>query len=91
MQKDLISRSALIKALTNVEVSFYLEDGQTKDTYDGTTIMDIIEEQPTAYDVEKIVAELENLPSTENNVYGVPQPYINKHSVLRIVRNGGKE
>ena len=44
---DLISRSALIKALTNVEVSFYLEDGQTSDTYDGTTIVDIIEEQPT--------------------------------------------
>lgn len=59
MQNDLISRSTLIEALTNVEVAFYLEDGQTKDTYDGTTIMDIIQEQPTVYDFEKVVAELE--------------------------------
>lgn len=65
---DLISKSALIKALTNVEVSFYLEDGQTSDTYDGTTIMDIIEEQPTvSVDVGWIPVE-ERYPDTDTYI-----------------------
>ena len=64
---DLISRSALIKALTNVEVSFYLEDGRTSDTYDGTTIMDIIEEQPTVSVNDGWIPCEERLPEEPEN------------------------
>lgn len=65
---DLISKSALIKALTNVEVSFYLEDGQTSDTYDGTTIMDIIEEQTTISVDDGWIPCSERLPKVETEV-----------------------
>ena len=63
---DLIRRSALIKALTNVEVSYYLENGQTSDTYDGTTIMDIIEEQPTVSVNDGWIPCSERLPKKDD-------------------------
>ena len=47
MVGDLISRSALLKAIEGVEVSFYLDDGVCGDNYDDTTIVDIINKQPT--------------------------------------------
>ena len=42
---DLISRSKLFENIKGVEVAWYLDGNYT--TYDDTTIMDIIEEQPT--------------------------------------------
>lgn len=42
---DLISRSALIEAITDVEVAWDMDGNYT--TYDATTIVDIIQEQPT--------------------------------------------
>lgn len=42
---DLISRSALIESITDVEVAWYMDGNYT--TYDATTIVDIIQEQPT--------------------------------------------
>ena len=44
---DFISRSALLKSIEGVEVSFYLDDGVCGDNYDDTTIVDIINVQPT--------------------------------------------
>ena len=42
---DLISRSVLIEAITDVEVAWDMDGNYT--TYDSTTIVDIINEQPT--------------------------------------------
>lgn len=42
---DLISRKVLLEALKGVEVCWYIDGNHT--TYDDTTIMDIIEEQPS--------------------------------------------
>ena len=57
---DLISRSELIKVLkdraTNEAIMGYMT------AYDVTnSIIDEVEEQPTAYSVDKVVAELEEL------------------------------
>lgn len=42
---DLISRSALLESIKDVEVSWYMDGNYS--TYDDTTIVDIISEQPT--------------------------------------------
>lgn len=54
---DLISRSALLKAIEGVAVSFYLDDGVCGDNYDDTTIIDIINKQPTIEAVEVVHGE----------------------------------
>lgn len=54
MQSDLISRSALIEKLkgyTNISQGYFKKPD---------VLFAIIEHQPTAYDVEKVVAELED-------------------------------
>lgn len=63
---DLISRSALIKVLkdraTNEAIMGYMT------AYDVTnSIIDEVEEQPTAYDVDKVVEELEISVNEANN------------------------
>ena len=44
-----------------------------------------IEEQPTAYDVEKVVAELEELANHNGNAY------LDSADVIDIVKRGGAE
>mgnify|MGYP003307409665 CR=1 FL=1 len=44
---DLIRRSTLLKSIKGVEVSWYLDNGVCGDNYDDTTIVDIINVQPT--------------------------------------------
>lgn len=49
MNNDLISKSKLIKEIKDVGISQYLnDDGTMSDTYGSTTVMDYIENQPTA-------------------------------------------
>lgn len=59
----LIDADKLKEALNGKEVMWYpdSERGNTYDgtTYDCTTIVDIIDEQPEAYSVEKVVKQLE--------------------------------
>lgn len=59
----LIDADKLKKALSGKEVMWYpnSERGNTYDgtTYDCTTIVDIIDNQPEAYSVEKVVNQLE--------------------------------
>ena len=76
MKDDLISRSALIEVLKN-PLTF---ETQLEVTIDD--LITIVENQPTAYDVDKVVAELENA-----NIDGFV--YIDK--AIKCVRNGGKE
>ena len=50
MSDDLISRSALVKEIKNMKVSY----GNDNESYISMPrVLDIISEQPTAYDVEE--------------------------------------
>ena len=99
MQGDLISRSALIslfeeKMFNSVSMNPIIK---------MLDVLEIIEEQPTAYDVEKVVAELEEAKVEYENIfnrlkYEVPNQatyYLGLHTGCEIsqaiVRNGGKE
>ena len=53
-------------------------------------VFEIIDEQPTAYDVEKVVAELENaVESYCSDYHGVD--YIEPERAIEIVKRGGVE
>ena len=86
MQNDLISRSALIeqiKGFTNV-CEGYFEN--------HNLLMDVIEKQPTAYSVEKVVAEVDDFEirccdckescNTEGCLI---------ERIKNVISNGGKE
>ena len=93
---DLISRSELIKVLkdraTNEAIMGYMT------AYDViNSIIDEVEEQPTAYSVDKIVAELNELDVKSITRYkdgnfgdfdGV-EYYIKKRKAIEIVKQGG--
>ena len=75
MQNDLISRSALIEAF--VENDLFLPE----------VVKELIENQPTAYDVDKVVEAEEKFLVN----YGVPKNTPVHRKIIDIVRNGGKE
>ena len=80
---DLISRSELIKVLkdraTNEAIMGYMT------AYDVTnSIIDEVEEQPTAYSVDKIVAELEK--ELENGNIAID---FGEFRLFEIVKQGG--
>lgn len=87
MQGDLISRSAL------------LEEIKKQDTSNLTKglVLQFIEKQPTAYDVEEVVAELEEARKKYQRLCmecdGKEDEAMDIHyrNIIRIVRNGGKE
>ena len=93
---DLISRSELIKVLkdraTNEAIMGYMT------AYDVTnSIIDEVEEQPIAYDIGKVVKELEELDDKSITRYkngnfgdfdGV-EYYIKKRDAIEIVKHGG--
>mgnify|MGYP006967185246 CR=1 FL=1 len=98
---DLISRSALIKAM-NESKKQPTSDENIEGYCEGwNDLADIINEQPTAYDVEKVVKELEeermklfltiaNTGSEKLDIaYGYASELINK--AIDIVRKGGAE
>lgn len=59
-------------------------------TYSIDEILEMIDEQPTTYDVEKVVAELEDdLPFIEADDGG--GTFIHKASAIEIVRKGGAQ
>ena len=92
---DLISRSELIKVLkdrsTNEAIMGYMT------AYDVTnSIIDEVEEQPTAYDIGKVVEELKELDDKSITRYkngnfgdfdGV-EYYIKKRDAIEIVKKG---
>ena len=98
---DLISRSVAIEEIWNVFNS-YVNDNSKFDEYETEAInmafivlQNRIKEQPTAYDVEKVVAELE---SAENYYYDdtldaeynlVMFKSIRQDVAIDIVRKGG--
>ena len=88
---DLISRSELLKRFCinkdghriperdcdNFEVTVSVKDIKT-----------IIKEQPTAYDVDKVVEELE-LHSFELGTDTIPAHYVRLNEAIEIVKQGG--
>ena len=87
---DLISRSELIKVLkdrsTNEAIMGYMT------AYDVTnSIIDEVGEQPTAYDIGKIVEELEKESfTTTDTVCGGIFKAIRLFGAIEIVKAGGK-
>lgn len=83
---DLISRSELIKHFEAVQSQ---EDAIG---LDFVAIIDEIKEQPTAYDIDKVVEELEEKARTVNVIgYGTIYEAINKDVAIEIVKHGGVE
>ena len=86
VMSDLISRSALLE-----EIKRELERGRANDPFfDGTLfhytgIKAIIENQPTAYDVDKVVKELENISA---EVFGTFK-FLDLERTIEIVKGGG--
>ena len=89
---DLISRSQLISRIE----SEYREYGED---YDAGQILGDIEDMPTAYDIDKVVAELEENASRYTKKYVTPYgnngyrdtKAISIHKAIEIVKRGGKE
>lgn len=101
MQGDLISRSVLIEALRTEEKE--CEEVMTSPSF--WSVFKIINEQPTAYDVEKVVEETDKVLADLNVVEvlshfepdkTIQMPLSNflcafKDEIGRLIRNGGKE
>ena len=91
---DLISKSALIDALKIHFDSCFREDGEllysdhicTSD--DVVDLIKLVENQPTAYDVDKVVEELE-LHSFELGTDTLPVHYVRLNEAIEIVKQGG--
>lgn len=61
----LIDADAFVEAIKGVEVSWYLDGNYT--TYDETTIMDIIKQQPTVEAVPVVHGEWIPVPSSDTS------------------------
>lgn len=80
MQDDLIRRSAVIDIIhKEIERTLSFAEHETQ-----INIEMAVEELPCAYDVEKVIAELEEHSRTM-------MPVIPTKEAIEIVRNGGKE
>ena len=92
MSNDLISREKLIDSL-NLWGCHKHENPKAYDTLMLYEILDAIEDQPTAYDVEKVVEELgdvaycKNMPTYDNPYTG--GSVIDEDEAIDIVRRGG--
>ena len=58
--------------------------------YERQVLIDRIESQPTAYDVNKVIEELE-LHSFELGTDMIPVHYVRLNEAIEIVKAGGKE
>ena len=91
---DLISKSALIDALKVHFDSCFREDGEllysdhicTSD--DVVDLIKLVENQPTAYDIDKVVERLE-LHSFELGTDSLPVHYVRLNEAIEIVKQGG--
>ena len=87
---DLISRSALIKKLESMSSDNDVRNNSHQFTY--KELVYIICNQPTAYDVEKVVAELKKYKSTIYSEAGECwEQYVYLDTAQKIARKGGVE
>ena len=86
---DLISRSALLKAFKTENAKF------VNDLWHITGIKAFIENQPTAYDVDKVVEQLEETDCPNCSIYCVDANICEfdemRKQTIDIIRAGGKE
>ena len=82
---DLISRSALIEEMKKAEIEY--ENAMMCPSW--WSAFNIISEQPTAYNIDKIIEELE-LHSFELGTDTLPAHYVRLHEAIEIVKAGGK-
>ena len=102
MQGDLMSKKRVIENIWDVFNS-YANDSQRFDEYETKAINNAfkvlqkqIENQPTAYDVEKVLEELKQANTCPNCSMYCADANMCGHDEMRkqaieIVRNGGKE
>ena len=83
---DLISRSALKKIILD---AIEKQNGRSIDLLNVEEVLKVIEKQPTAYDVEKVVKQLEKEFKKHYGNNWDKTPYLVK--AIDIVRAGGKE
>ena len=81
---DLISRSALIEEMKMAEIE--CENAMICPSW--WNAFNIISEQPTAYDADKVVEELE-LHSFELGTDTLPVHYVRLNESIEIVKQGG--
>ena len=88
---DLISRSELLKRFCINKDGHRISERDC-DNFEVTVsvkdIKTIIKEQPTAYDVDKVVEELE-LHSFELGTDTLPVHYVRLNEAIEIVKQGG--
>lgn len=80
---DLISRNAVVKLLCELRVDNVAVNDKR--------IVEYIKDLPTAYDVEKVVAELSEKSGTVRNMFGGSTRAIGLRTAIDIVRKGGAE
>ena len=85
---DLLSRSELIEEIKSLSIVLNGKQIFSDDAKD--TVLRIINEQPTAYDVDKVIEELE-LHSFELGTDALPVHYVRLNKAIEIVKAGGKE
>ena len=81
---DLISRSALIEEMKKAEIEY--ENAMMCPSW--WSAFNIIREQPTAYDVDKVIEELE-LHSFELGTDTLLAHYVRLNEAIEIVKQGG--
>ena len=81
---DLISGSALIEEMKKTETEY--ENAMICPSW--WSAFNIISKQPTAYDVDKVVEELE-LHSFEFGTDTLPSHYVRLNDAIKIVKQGG--
>ena len=81
---DLISRKLVLDKLKDFSDMYTLEE-EARIVLE--TIVRIVTEQPTAYDISKVVAELEDLQCV--NPFLTTTEY--EHKAIEIARKGGAE
>lgn len=92
---DLISRSELLKIIEDEEQGLPIDAEKyhvDKNVVDGmkaslSAIKNIVTEQQTAYDVEKVVEQLENLEPFHVDGYG--DDFVNLYDAIEIVKQVG--
>ena len=92
MNDGLISRKSLLKNIDEViEQYSYERDGVVvMDVL--TCVRDMVNDMPTAYDVDKVVKQLEELKETAYECYGrASGAYVAMCNSIEIVKRGGVE
>lgn len=99
MNNELISKKSLLKDLDEVIAQYNRkDDGVIMDTLDN--VRDMIFDHPTAYDVDKVIEQLEELEKEHPyKVIGQPDTYSQYNEawrdcmdrVINIVKRGGEQ